>query len=105
MRGSVVLPMQSTARAVEEIELRAGDARFVQVLMLAFGEQPLGKPVYWPIYATAERHGFAVGIHAGSSYHHAVTGRDGPPTTRRTMRRSRWASTPSSAASSPRACS
>ena len=46
--------------------------------MLAFGEQPLGKSVYWPIYAAAERHGFTVGIHAGSSYHHAVTGSGWP---------------------------
>ena len=78
LRGSVVLPIQSTERAVEEIERRAGDPRFVQVLMLAFGEQPLGKSMYWPIYAAAERHGFAIGIHAGSSYHHAVTGSGWP---------------------------
>jgi uncharacterized protein len=78
LRGSVVLPIQSPERSVEEIERRAGDARFVQVLMLAFGEQPLGKSRYWPIYAAAERHGFAVGIHAGSSYHHAVTGSGWP---------------------------
>jgi predicted TIM-barrel fold metal-dependent hydrolase len=78
LRGSVVLPMQSAERAVEEIERRAGDPRFVQVLMLVLGEQPLGKPVYWPVYAAAERHGFTVGIHAGSSYHHAVTGAGWP---------------------------
>jgi uncharacterized protein len=78
LRGSVVLPMQSTERAVEEIERRAGDPRFVQVLMPVFGEKTLGKSVYWPIYAAAERHGFAVGIHAGSSYHHAVTGSGWP---------------------------
>lgn len=77
-RGSVVLPMQSAERAVEEIERRAGDPRFVQVLLLALGEQPLGKSVYWPVYAAAERHGFTVGIHAGSSYHHAVTGSGWP---------------------------
>ena len=78
LRGSVVLPIQSPEYSVDEIERRAGDARFVQVLMLAFGEQPLGKSRYWPIYAAAERHGFAVGIHAGSSYHHAVTGSGWP---------------------------
>ena len=44
LRGSVVLPIQSPERSVEEIERRAGDQRFVQVLMLAMGEQPLGKP-------------------------------------------------------------
>jgi uncharacterized protein len=78
LRGSVVLPMQSTDRAVEEIERRAGDPRFVQVLMLVLGEKPLGKSVYWPIYAAAERHGFTVGIHAGSSYLQAVTGSGWP---------------------------
>jgi predicted TIM-barrel fold metal-dependent hydrolase len=73
-----VLPIQSVPLAVEEIERRAGDYRFVQVLMLAMGEHPLGKSMYWPIYAAAERHGFAVGIHAGSSYHHALTGSGWP---------------------------
>ena len=63
---------------MEEIERRAGDKRFVQVLMLAMGEHPLGKSMYWPIYAAAERHGFTVGIHAGSSYHHALTGSGWP---------------------------
>ena len=66
LRGSAVLPIQSPERSVEEIERRAGDKRFVQVLMLAMGEHPLGKSMYWPIYAAAERHGFTVGIHAGS---------------------------------------
>lgn len=77
-KGSVVLPIQSTERAVEEIERRAGDPRFVQVLLLVFGEKPLGKSVYWPVYAAAERHGFTVGIHAGSSYHLPVTGSGWP---------------------------
>ncbi len=78
LRGSVLVPMQNTALAVEEIERRAGDPRFVQILMLVFGEQPLGKPVFWPIYEAAEKHGFAVAVHAGSSYHHPVTGSGWP---------------------------
>ena len=47
------------------------DRRFVQVLLLAMGEMLLGRRLYWPVYAAAEKHGLAVGIHAGSSYHHA----------------------------------
>src|SRR5262249_52750413 len=78
LKGSVVLPMQSVERSVEEIERRAADHRFVQVLMLAMGEPPLGRSMYWPIFAAAERHGFTVGIHAGSSYHHALTGSGWP---------------------------
>ena len=35
-------------------------------------------PCYWPIYAAAERHGFTLGIHAGSSYHQAITGSGWP---------------------------
>ena len=78
LAGSAVLPIQSPERSVEEIERLAPDKRFVQVLMLAMGEHPLGKSMYWPIYAAAERHGFTVGIHAGSSYHHPLTGSGWP---------------------------
>jgi predicted TIM-barrel fold metal-dependent hydrolase len=73
LRGSLVVPLQSAERAAAEIERRAEDHRFVQVLLQVFGDQPLGKSVYWPVYAAAERHGFTVGIHAGSSYRHPVT--------------------------------
>jgi predicted TIM-barrel fold metal-dependent hydrolase len=76
--GSAVLPIQSVERSVAEIERRAADRRFVQVLLLAMGESPLGKSRYWPIYAAAERHGFTIGIHAGSSYHQAPTGSGWP---------------------------
>jgi hypothetical protein len=42
------------------------------------GEHPLGKSRFWPIYRAAERHGLTIAIHAGSSYHHAVTGSGWP---------------------------
>ena len=77
-RASIVVPYQSVEKAVAEIERCAGDRRFVQALFMAGTEQPLGKSFYWPIYAACERHGLAVGIHAGSSYHHAVTGSGWP---------------------------
>ena len=59
--------------AVDEIERRAADRRFVQVLMLVSGDMPLGRRINWPIYAAAERHGLPIGIHAGSAQHHAPT--------------------------------
>lgn len=71
LAASVVVPLEHPERAAEEIERRAGDRRFVQVLLLAMGEAPLGKRRYWPIYEAAQRHGFAVGIHAGSTYRQA----------------------------------
>ena len=73
LRASIVIPTQHPERAVEEIERRAADKRFIQVLMLAGDEQPLGRRHYWPIYRAAERHGLPIGIHAGSLYHHAPT--------------------------------
>jgi predicted TIM-barrel fold metal-dependent hydrolase len=71
LRASILVPPHNPALAVAEVERLAKDRRFVQVLLLAMGEMLLGRRIYWPIYAAAERHGLAVGIHAGSTYHHA----------------------------------
>ena len=68
LRASIVAPLNNADLAAEEIERRAGDPRFVQVLMLAMGEQPLGKRAHWPIFAAASRHGLPIGVHAGSLY-------------------------------------
>lgn len=70
LRASIVVPLGNAGLAVEEIERRAGDNRFVQVLMLIGGQDLPGKRGFWPIYEAAERHGLAIGFHAGSSYHH-----------------------------------
>ena len=70
LRASIVVPAQSPALSVAEIERCAPDRRFVQVLMLVMGDQPLGKRVNWPIYEAAQRHGLPIGVHAGSSYRH-----------------------------------
>ena len=70
LSASIVVPLGSPELAVEEIERRAGDRRFVQVLLLAMGEVLLGRRHHWPIYAAAERHGLPIGVHAGSTYHH-----------------------------------
>jgi uncharacterized protein len=71
LRASILVPPHNPALAVAEIERHAGDPRFVQVLLPAMGEMLLGRRLNWPIYAAAEKHALAVGIHAGSTYHHA----------------------------------
>src|SRR5947208_5625765 len=73
LRASVVIPMQNVEYAVDEIERCARDKRFVQVLVLAMQEVPLGRRHFWPIYAACERHGLPLGIHAGSAYRNPVT--------------------------------
>ena len=73
LRASILVPTENPEMAVEEIERRAGDKRFVQVLMWAMNEIPLGRRFYWPIYRAAEKHGLTIGVHAGSLYRHAPT--------------------------------
>lgn len=73
LRASIVVPMNSPELAAREIERLAGDKRFVQVLLLVMSEMPLGRRQNWPIYATAERHGLPIAIHAGSTYRHPTT--------------------------------
>ena len=62
--GSVVVPYEDAAASVKEIELRAGDRDFAQVLLLSRTAEPLGQRRYWPIYEAAAAAGLPVGIHA-----------------------------------------
>ena len=71
--GAITVPMQSPELAAEEIGRCAADPRFVQVLLPATTDMPLGRRWYWPIYKAAERHGLPIGIHAGGMFRHAPT--------------------------------
>ena len=73
LRGSIVVPGHSAELAAQEIERCAEDRRFVQVLLLAMQEVPLGRRQNWPIYRAAERLGLPIGIHAGSTMRHPTT--------------------------------
>jgi len=73
LRASIVIPVHNTELAVAEIERRADDFRFVQVMMLVSGEVTLGRRQLWPIYRLAERLDLPIGIHAGSAYRYAPT--------------------------------
>jgi hypothetical protein len=70
LRASIVVPPHSPDLAAEEVERLAGDRRFVQVLLLAMAEVPLGRRFMWPLYRVAEKHGLPIGVHAGSSFRH-----------------------------------
>ena len=77
LRASILVP-HSPQLAAAEIERCAADCRFVQVLLPAMGEILLGRRLWWPIYAAAEKHDLAIGIHAGATFHHAPTGAGWP---------------------------
>jgi predicted TIM-barrel fold metal-dependent hydrolase len=71
LRASILVPLQAPDLAIEEIERRAGDIRFVSVLVLAQDESLLGRRHYWPIWQAAEQHRLPLAIHAGSQYRQA----------------------------------
>ncbi len=73
LKASVVVASRNPELAAEEIERLADHPGFVQVLLLARTEMPLGKRHYWPIYEAAERHGLVVGVHAGGSPGNPIT--------------------------------
>jgi uncharacterized protein len=73
LRASIVIPAHNTELAVAEIERRADDFRFVQVMMLVSGEITLGRRQLWPIYRLAEKLELPIGVHAGSAYRYAPT--------------------------------
>jgi predicted TIM-barrel fold metal-dependent hydrolase len=80
LRASIIVSLANPETAAEEIERLAGDRRFVQVMVLAAGELPLGRKFFWPLYKAAEKHGLPVALHAGSGYRHATT-QSGYPST------------------------
>ncbi len=80
LRASITVSLQNAELAAAEIERCAVDRRFVQVLVLAMGELPLGRSFHWPVFRAAERLGLPIGVHAGSLYRHAPTA-GGWPTT------------------------
>jgi predicted TIM-barrel fold metal-dependent hydrolase len=64
LRASVVVPYEDAVASVQEIDLRAGDTDFAQVLLLSRTAEPLGQRRYWPIFEAAVRAGLPVAIHA-----------------------------------------
>jgi predicted TIM-barrel fold metal-dependent hydrolase len=64
LKASVVVHYEDAVSSVAEIDRRAGDRNFAQVMLLSRTAEPLGNRRYWPIYEAAERAGLPVGIHA-----------------------------------------
>jgi predicted TIM-barrel fold metal-dependent hydrolase len=64
LKASVVVNYEDSVSSVAEIDRRAGDSNFAQVMLLSRTAEPLGNRRYWPVYEAAERAGLPVGIHA-----------------------------------------
>jgi predicted TIM-barrel fold metal-dependent hydrolase len=74
LRAGIVVPQEDAAFAASEIERRANDRRFVQVIFSPRATDPIGHRRYWPIYEAAERNNLPLGLHsAGFSGGHPST--------------------------------
>ena len=74
LRASILIAQEDTVSSVAEIEARAGDPNFLQILVLPRTDEPLGRRRYWPIFEAAERNNLPVAIHVGGTNGHASTG-------------------------------
>jgi predicted TIM-barrel fold metal-dependent hydrolase len=78
LKASVVVHYEDGAAAAAEIERRAGDRNFAQVLLLSRTAEPLGQRRYWPIFEAAAEAGLPVGIHAFGYGGYPMTGSGWP---------------------------
>jgi predicted TIM-barrel fold metal-dependent hydrolase len=74
LRASVLVPYEDGSLAAEEIRRRAGDRRFVHVLLAIRTLEPLGRRRYWPLYEAAVEAGLPVGVHFGGWSGNPITG-------------------------------
>ena len=63
LRAGVVVVMDDAEASVAEIEKRAQQKEFSQIILSPRSAEPLGRRRYWPIYAAAQAAGFPIGIH------------------------------------------
>jgi len=79
LRAGIVVPQEDAAFAAAEIERRADDRSFAQVIVSPRASDPLGHRRYWPIYAAAARCNLPIALHVqGFSGGHASTGSGWP---------------------------
>lgn len=63
LRGGIVVSQDVPEAAVAEIERRAGDKRFVQVVMSSRPNETIGARKYWPIYRAAAEANLPICLH------------------------------------------
>ncbi|MDE0181955.1 MAG: amidohydrolase family protein [Caldilineaceae bacterium] len=73
LRGSLVVPSQTPARAADEIQRFGEHPQFVQVILPVRSYIPYGSRFYDPLYAAAVERDLVVGIHFGGAPGHPPT--------------------------------
>jgi predicted TIM-barrel fold metal-dependent hydrolase len=65
LHASIVVTQEHPPFAIAEIEKRAGDRRFAQVMLPPKSLEPQGRRRYWPLYEAAVAHGLPLALHVG----------------------------------------
>lgn len=78
LRASIVVPYEDGELAAAEIDRLGDHPGFVQVLLVARTQEPLGRRKYWKMYEAAVRHDLPVGIHFGGAGGGPITGAGWP---------------------------
>jgi predicted TIM-barrel fold metal-dependent hydrolase len=78
LRASIVVPYEDGQMAAAEVDRCAADPRFIQLILIARTQEPLGRRKYWPMYEAAVRHNLPVGIHFGGNAGWPITGAGWP---------------------------
>lgn len=73
LKASILVPIEMPELAAMEIERRAQDSDFAQVLLLTRTSDPLGNRRYWPIFEKAVQHDLPVAVHVFGSPGHPPT--------------------------------
>jgi predicted TIM-barrel fold metal-dependent hydrolase len=63
LQGGIVVTANDPEAAVAEVERRAGDSSFAQIIISPRSSEPLGNRRYWPIFEAAERADLPIGLH------------------------------------------
>ena len=80
LRAGIVVPQEHPEAAAQEIDLRAGDPAFVQVVFSPRAVEPLGRRRYWPLYEAATRNNLPIGWHPAAAGGGAPSTGSGWPT-------------------------
>lgn len=67
LRAGIVVKPDDPAGAAAEVARRAGDPRFVHVLLPVRADRPYGNRLYWPLLEAAVEHGRPLALHFGGS--------------------------------------
>ncbi|MCC6177922.1 MAG: amidohydrolase [Chloroflexi bacterium] len=78
IKASICVAQEDGDAAAAEIERRASDPTFIQVLLVIRTSEPLGRRKYWKLYEAAARNNLPIGIHFGGHGGHPITGTGWP---------------------------